>query len=546
MKMYSYLCVTLVLLWSGVLSAQERPIAAVRELNRPVLIERIDNEIFDIGLHCRGGEQLEALHIAFGPEVDMNTIAAVRLYYGGMESALRSDKDYYAAVEYISPHNPGNTLQANPSLSVLQHEVRQPDREVSLRSAVTMAEGVHYYWVSVQLSPSAQLSDTFSLAITQVKLRGRTAEAPQYKRVAYHRPGVGVRHAGDNGVAAYRIPGLVTSKAGTLLAVYDIRHNSSRDLQADIEIGLSRSHDGGRTWDSMQVVMSMGEVGGLPRAQNGVGDPAILVDERTGTLWVVAVWAHGMGSEMAWYSSQPGLSPNTTAQMMMVRSDDDGHTWSKPINMTEQMKDSSWYFFFQGPGRGITMADGTLVFAAQYIDSLRMPSSCIIYSHDHGTTWQVSTPTRTNTTEAQVAETETGVLMLNMRDNRGGSRAVATTTDMGRTWKEHPSSRTALAEPVCMASLLQVEAEDNVLGRDILLFSNPNSTSERRNMTIKASLDGGNTWHSANQLLLDDGYSWGYSCLTLVDSTTVGILYESSTAHLVFQTISLRELIRAM
>ena len=95
--------------------------------------------------------------------------------------------------------------------------------------------------------------------------------------------------------------------------------------------------------------------------------------------------------------------------------------------------------------------------------------------------------------------------MLNMRDNRGGSRAVYTTTDLGKTWKEHESSRTALIEPVCMASLISVKAEDNCLGKDLLIFSNPNSTSSRDKMTIKISLDGGQTWPLEHQLLLDEG-----------------------------------------
>lgn len=66
-------------------------------------------------------------------------------------------------------------------------------------------------------------------------------------------------------------------------------------------------------------------------------------------------------------------------------------------------------------------------------------------------------------------EVSPGTLMLNMRDNRGGSRAVYTTSDLGMTWKEHESSRTALPEPVCMASLISVKAADNVLGKDILV-----------------------------------------------------------------------------
>lgn len=138
---------------------------------------------------------------------------------------------------------------------------------------------------------------------------------------------------------------------------------------------------------------------------------------------------------------------NHTAQLVLTKSTDDGKTWSEPINITDQVKDPSWYFLLQGPGRGITMQDGTLVFPIQFIDSTRVPNAGIMYSKDRGETWKIHNYARTNTTEAQVAEVEPGVLMLNMRDNRGGSRAVATTKDLGKTWTEHPSSRKALQEP---------------------------------------------------------------------------------------------------
>ena len=145
---------------------------------------------------------------------------------------------------------------------------------------------------------------------------------------------------------------------------------------------------------------------------------------------------------------------------------------------------------------------------------------------------------------AQVAEVSPGVLMLNMRDNRGGSRAVATTTDLGETWVEHPSSRSALPESVCMASLINVPAKDNSLKKDILLFSNPNTTKGRHHITIKASLDGGLTWLPENQLLLDEEDGWGYTCLTMIDKETVGIFYESSVAHMTFQAIPLKDIVK--
>ena len=95
-----------------------------------------------------------------------------------------------------------------------------------------------------------------------------------------------------------------------------------------------------------------------------------------------------------------------------------------------------------------------------------------------------------------------------------------------------------------MASLLQVHAKDNALGKDILLFSNPNTVKDRKDITIKASLDGGHTWKESNQLLLDEEYGWGYTCLTMIDRETVGILYESSVAHMTFQAVKLKDIIK--
>lgn len=353
-----------------------------------------------------------------------------------------------------------------------------------------------------------------------------------------------VRNAGDDGVAAYRIPGLVTTPKGTLIAVYDVRYANSYDLQADIDVGMSRSTDGGRTWEPMRLVLDMGEWGGRPQAENGVGDPSVLADPNTGRIYVLGTWTHGIPGQRAWTSVGQGMEPGETAQLMMTVSDDDGLSWSAPRNLTAQIKQPEWYFTFQGPGRGIVMADGTLVFPMQFINTEKIPSSTIMLSRDGGETWEMGTPARSNTTESQVAEIEPGVLMLSMRDNRGTGRAVALTRDGGKTWTEHPRSGW-LPDPVCMASLLQVPAAENCFSVDLLLFSNPADWRDRKNMTIRASLDKGMTWLPQNELCIDDGYSWGYSCLTMVDRETVGILYESSTCHILFEAVPLRDIVRA-
>ena len=132
--------------------------------------------------------------------------------------------------------------------------------------------------------------------------------------------------------------------------------------------------------------------------------------------------------------------------------------------------------------------------------------------------------------------------MLNMRDNRKGSRAVSVTGDLGETWTEHSSSRSALREPVCMASLISVPGGENVTGKNLMLFSNPDTEKERRNITIKLSTDDGATWPAGQSVLLDEDLGWGYSCLTMVDASHVGILYESSVANMTFQVVPLADL----
>ena len=511
----------------------------------PILIERHDNVLAYLRLDAKETKTLDNVTITFDKNVPLSQIKTIKLYYGGTEAPQDRGKKRFAPVEYISSHTAGKTLAANPSYSIKKAEVIRLQKRLILDANQSLFPGINFFWVSLQMKPETSLDAKVRAAIASVTLDGKEAPlnvvSPQNIE---HRMGVGVRHAGDDHSAAYRIPGLVTTNNGTLLGVYDVRYNSSVDLQEHVDVGLSRSTDGGKTWEKMRLPLAFGEMGGLPSAQNGVGDPSILVDTKTNNVWIVAAWIHGMGNQRAWWSSHPGLDLNHTAQLVLAKSTDDGKSWSAPINITEQVKDPTWYFLLQGPGRGITMEDGTLVFPIQFIDSTRVPNAGIMYSKDQGETWKIHNYARTNTTEAQVAEVQPGALMLNMRDNRGGSRAVAITKDLGETWIEHESSRKALQEPVCMASLIHVKAGENVLNRDLLIFSNPNTTKGRHHITIKISLDGGVTWLPEHQLLLDEDNNWGYTCLTMVDKETIGILYESSVAHITFQTIKLKDIVR--
>jgi len=418
----------------------------------------------------------------------------------------------------------------------------KPETKVFFETEIPLAAGVNVLPLTCVVSPDASLDDYVLVACTGVHLDDKHVVTPDSALSSVHRRiGIALRQRGQDNVHTYRIPGLATTNRGTLIGVYDIRRRGSGDLPGDIDIGMSRSTDGGRTWEPMKVIMDMGND---PQWRyDGIGDPAVLVDRNTGTIWVAATWSHGNRS---WRGSGPGLKPEETGQLMLARSDDDGVTWSEPINITEQVKRPEWCFLLQGPGKGITMRDGTIVFAAQYQDppeQKRLPHSTIMYSKDHGRTWQVGTGAFDDTTESQVVEIEPGVLMLNCRYNRKPVRVVMTTRDMGKTWQKHITSERTLIEPgACMASLIDVDRE---VGKDLggwLLFSNPDSTRGRNHITIKASCDRGLTWPKEHRLLLDEGTGAGYSCMSMIDDRTVGILYEGSQAHLTFQQIPLKVL----
>lgn len=340
------------------------------------------------------------------------------------------------------------------------------------------------------------------------------AEPPVFRTV--------LRRQGDDGVHTYRIPGLATTTAGTLLAVFDIRHASAADLPGDIDVGAMRSTDGGRTWGAMRTILDFDKHAPGARG-NGVGDPCIVVDRATGAIFVAALWSRG---DRGWAKSGPGLSPDETGQFVLAKSTDDGLTWSAPINLTTQIKDPRWRLFFNGPGAGIQLRDGTLVLPAQFRDASGAPHSCFVWSADHGATWKTS-PSATGgtppTNEAQIAELGDGSLLLSMRDTRrSGQRAWARFErpdglERGR-WTPPWS---ALPDPTCAAGLVRHPG-------GVLLFSNPASATQRVATTVRASRDDGRTWNTGR--VIEPGPS-AYSCLTVLADGRIGLLYESGGPH---------------
>lgn len=328
-----------------------------------------------------------------------------------------------------------------------------------------------------------------------------------------------LRRQGDDGVHSYRIPGLATTANGSLIAVFDVRHDSLGDLPGNIDVGMMRSTDHGRSWSPLQIILDF-DADQPDTMGNGVGDPAVLVDHQRNEIWVAALWSHG---NRGWHGSGSGLLPQETGQLVLTRSSDDGLTWSPPINITQRIagRDPAWRLCFNGPGNGIQLHDGTLVFAAQYRDAAGKAHSCFLSSSDGGEQWAISPPAVADgppTSEAQICQLDDGSLLLSMRDeSRSGQRLWARYHWQDQlaegTWSEPWSD---LPDPTCMASLVR-----HPDGR--LLFCNPNSATARVALTIRSSTDNGQTWSDGR---LVDSRPSAYSCLTVLADGSIGVLYE--------------------
>ncbi len=343
---------------------------------------------------------------------------------------------------------------------------------------------------------------------------------------------VSVFTSGEDGYHTYRIPSLIKTQDGTLIAFCEGRKGSVSDA-GDIDLVYRLSKDDGKTWSKLNVLWDDGE--------NTCGNPCPVIDRNTGAIIMSMTWNRGDDHEMAIING----TSRDTRRVFISRSTDNGNTWSKPEEITQSTKHPDWTWYATGPGIGIQMTGD------KYKNRLIIPCdhankndkqwySHIIYSDDGGKTWSYSSPIGPKANECQVVEIPDDKLLINMRNyNRVYScRAVSISEDGGITWGEIKYD-SELVEPVCQASLIKHQ-KDN---QDLLIFSNPADTKERIKMTIKISSDYGTTWKYKQ--VIYEGPS-AYSSLYSLNENEVGILYECGEKtpyeKIVFQKINLHNI----
>ena len=341
--------------------------------------------------------------------------------------------------------------------------------------------------------------------------------------------------SGSEGYNTFRIPSIITTDSGVVLAFAEGRKNSSSD-SGDIDLVLKRSTDGGKTWGDLIVIRD--------DSTNVCGNPSPVIDRKTGKIFLLSTWNRGDDTE----SEIINMTSVDTRRVYVMNSIDEGLSWSKPIEITDKVKKPNWTWYATGPVHGIQIREGSkkgrMIIPCDHIEAnTKKYYSHIIYSDDGGSSWNIGgTTPQDQVNECSVAEIGKGKLILNMRnyDRTQMNRKISISNDYGESWGNIYDDK-ALVEPICQASILRYSFKG--YGRNDLLFINPADKNKRLNMTLRLSNDLGRTWKS--EFLLHEGPS-AYSDITKLRNGNVGCLFEagknSPYEGIVYREVDVRDI----
>lgn len=293
---------------------------------------------------------------------------------------------------------------------------------------------------------------------------------------------------------------MVTAPNGDLIAAIDQRVPSCGDLKwnNNINIVIRRSIDNGYSWSEIETVVD------YPFGKSA-SDPSMIVDKLTGIIFLFFNFMDVENEKDVYY-------------LKVVKSIDNGKTWSSPYDITSQISKPEWHndFKFITSGRGIQTHTGKLIHTLVNLER----GLHLFASDDHGETWYLIDTPIMPANESKIVELIDGTWMVNSRIDEG-FRFVHTSTDEGATWLSVPDS--SLVDPGCNASIIRYTSINEGADKNRLLFANANSKNKRENMTIRISYDEGKTWTEGKTIYSG---SSAYSSMTILANGDIGVFFE--------------------
>ncbi|SKB70967.1 sialidase-1 [Salegentibacter holothuriorum] len=303
-----------------------------------------------------------------------------------------------------------------------------------------------------------------------------------------------------DGIACYRIPSLITAINGDLIAAIDQRVPSCGDLRynENINIVIRRSTNNGKRWSDIETIVD------FPLGISA-SDPSMILDEKTGNIFL-------------FYNFMNHNNDTDVYYFHVIKSADNGKTWSSPRDITSEITKEEWHkdFKFITSGSGIQTNSGRLLHTLVNHDK----GLHLFGSDNHGESWFFIDSQIKPANESKVVELKDGEYMVNSRVKTGeGLRYVHISGDEGKTWATKPEPQ--LPDPVNNAALLNYNAADN---KTRLLFSNTKSSENRENLNVRISYDEGKTWSEGKTIYAG---SAAYSDLTVLENGDIGIFFEA-------------------
>ena len=458
-----------------------------------------DNEVLLRAAVSFGGENAlindNSLSFSLQGTSDVGDVKSVKIYSTGT-SPVFDNRDLQNAVLLAD---------VEPSLDVTDCQIN-----------AEIVSGVNYLWITVEMADDATEGNVIDAELYSVSTPSQTFEivnpSPSGDReiILAHTL---LFQPGDYNSTNYRIPGVITAKDGSIVAVTDKRKYNQGDLPEDIDIVCRRSTDGGHTWsEPYTIAQGTGY-------NHGFGD-------------CVLAWTNDDNGLIAGFVGGVGLwnsTPSNPIRSYIARSYDNGQTWTEPEDITDFIFGSNcvvpehrtWRASFFGSGNGLITSTGRIMFVAAIRETTAQSlSNYAVYSDDNGITWHVSGRASVSGDEAKVTELVDGRILMSIRHN--GKRWYNISNDGGETWQSSTSTWNDITAPACNGDMIRYTSVNQGFNKNRLLHSVPFGSS-RTDVSVYISYDEGETWPVRKCIV---PYSSAYSSLCVLPDGTIGLYVE--------------------